>query len=90
MNIRLVMIAITAGSMAAVATAESGKDGQLAKAPTPAPQVPVVLASAADVRRAAPADADHVAQPVRRPAPRVTTCRCGDPQPEPDQQQPDE
>jgi len=90
MNIRLVMIAITAGSMAAVAAAQPGEDEQVAKAPKPAAQTPVVLASANDVRRPSPADANRPAAPPRRPAPRVTSCRCGDPQPEQDQQQPDE
>ena len=44
-------------------------------------------------RRPSPTDANRPTEPARRPAPRVTTCRCGDPQPEQDQQdqqQPDE
>jgi hypothetical protein len=40
----------------------------------------VVLASAETVRAPGPADPQASAAP-KRPAPRVTTCRCGDPLP---------
>jgi hypothetical protein len=89
MNIRVSMIAISAVSTAAIAAAQPAKDEQPSKAPKPASQV--VLASASDVRRASPAEAERPSQVARRAAPRVTTCRCGDPQPEQDEgQQPDE
>lgn len=89
MNIRVVIIAITVSSMAAAAAAQPGKDEPKDSKPA-AVHTPVILASASDVLRPSPTDASHPAKPPRRPAPRVTTCRCGDPQPEPDQQQPDE
>jgi hypothetical protein len=91
MNIRVPIIAIAAASTAAIAAAQPAKDGQPSEATKPAPQVPIVLASAGDARRPSPAGAEGSSQPARRPAPRVTTCRCGDPQPEQEQdQQPDE
>jgi hypothetical protein len=89
MNIRVVMIAISAASMAAAAAAQPGKDEPKNSKPAAA-QTPVILASASNVRRPSPTDANRPTEPARRPAPRVTTCRCGDPQPEQDQQQPDE
>ena len=89
MKIRVIMIAIAAASMAAAAAAQPGKDEPKNSKPAAA-QTPVILASANDVRHPSPTDASRPTEPVRRPAPRVTTCRCGDPQPEPGQQQPDE
>ena len=46
----------------------------------------VVLASADTVRASAPATAQPAPAPVKRFIPRVTTCRCGDPQPDADSQ----
>jgi hypothetical protein len=73
---------------AAAATAQPAKDDS--KAAIAAQQEPakVVLASADGVRPPAPT-AQRNPAPAKRPAPRVTTCRCGDPQPDQDQQ-PDE
>ena len=88
MRIRIAMIALAATSIGAVAVAQPDKDEQSAKAPKPAAAGPVVLASAINVRRPSPTDSERAAEPVRRPTPRVTTCRCGDPQPADDQ--PDE
>lgn len=88
MCVRMAMIAIAAASTSAVAVAQPGKDERPAKAPKPATAAPVVLASASDVRRPSPGDAERAVEPARRPAPRVTTCRCGDPQP--DDSQPDQ
>jgi len=86
MRIRIAMIALAAASVGAVAIAQPGKDEQSAKAPKPAAAAgPVVLASASNVRRPSPTDSERAAEPVRRPTPRVTTCRCGDPQPADDQ-----
>ena len=90
MKIRTALMAIGVAASAGPAGAQPGKDDRAAKAP-PVVSAPVVLASATDVPR--PAAADRAAQPVRRPAPRVTTCRCGDPQAsqdQPDDSQPDE
>jgi len=72
MRIRVSFIEIIAAVSAAAAAAQPDKDQQHPKAPQTA-TTPVVLASASDVRQPPTA-------PVRRPAPRVTTCRCGDPQ----------
>ena len=90
MRIRLAMIAIAAAATGSVAIAQPRKDEQPAKSPKPAVAAPVILASASDVGRAARAETERPAGPARRPAPRVTTCRCGDPQPDSNQQQPDE
>lgn len=82
MTIRTAMIAICAAAAAAAAVAQPGKDEQPGKAPKPAVTAPVVLASASDLRRPSPEEGQRPSESVRRPAPRVTTCRCGDPQPE--------
>jgi hypothetical protein len=88
MRILLAVIAI-AGAATAAAGAQPDKDGRDAKAPPPVVATsPVVLASASDVHEPPTSAADRSTQPVRRPAPRVTRCRCGDPQPaepQPDQ-----
>jgi hypothetical protein len=75
MSIRPTLIAVAAAASSAVAGAQPDKDQPQAQTPSAAPSAPVVLASASDVRREA---ATTPTQPVRRPAPRVTTCRCGD------------
>jgi hypothetical protein len=75
MSIRVALIAI-AGTAATIAGAQPDKDQPPPKG-SPATAAPVVLASASDGRNPS---ATAPAQPVRRPAPRVTTCRCGDPQ----------
>lgn len=75
MKIRAALIAIAIGASAAAAAAQPAKDDPQAKAPD-AVTPPVVLASASDVRQ----PARPSTQPVRRPIPRVTKCRCGDPQ----------
>jgi lipoprotein-anchoring transpeptidase ErfK/SrfK len=88
MSIRVAMIAIGAAASAAAAGAQPDKNRQPPKATKPAPAAPVVLASASEIHMTSPIDSNRSAEPVRRPAPRVTTCRCGDPQP--DDTQPDE
>jgi len=78
-------LGITIGSLlmaAGAACAEPAKD-HVAK-PGVGQQQPVVLASADRVRTPSVATPQPVSAPAKRPAPRVTTCRCGDPQPEPD------
>lgn len=81
------MLVILLGAASATAGAQTAKD----QAHTPAPQspapAPVVLASATDVKQPPAPSRDRSEQPMRRPAPRVTTCRCGDPQPA--EEQPD-
>ena|SRR6476469_8762050 len=65
--------------------AQPAKDDS--KAPVAAPQPPakVVLASTDDVRAPAPTG-QPIPVAVKRPKPRVTTCRCGDQQPDQVQQ----
>jgi len=88
MKIRFAIIAIGAAASAAIAAPEPNKNQQPGKPPKPSTATPVILASASEVHRPAAVDSDRSAEPVRRPAPRVTTCRCGDPQPV--ETQPDE
>jgi hypothetical protein len=82
MDIRVVMIAAAAAAAASAAGGDQpDKDERHANAPPPAAVAPVVLASANDVRQPSTKPAERSVEPARRPAPRVTTCRCGDPQP---------
>ena len=85
MSVRTVMFAIAAltASAAAAQPYSGNRPRQGDTSPTPAP---VVLASADARRPATPANAERPPEPARRPAPRVTSCRCGDPQPEQDPQ----
>ena len=89
MRIRHVLIATAALSSSVAAGAQPDKREPQGKPQSSVTTSPVVLASANDVRRPITPNSDNSSQPVRRPAPRVTTCRCGDPQPDQDQQQPD-
>jgi hypothetical protein len=61
------------------ASAEPSKHHAGKPATEQSPRPAVVLASADPVR--APAAPQPASAPVKRPTPRVTTCRCGDPQP---------
>ena len=88
MNARLALIAIVAAVLPAATAAQPAKDQHRARATQPAAAAPVVLASANDVRPPSATAAEGSPEPVRRPAPRVTTCRCGDPQPA--EEQPDQ
>jgi hypothetical protein len=88
MRIGMAIIAILATVSAADAIAQPDKSQQPTKAPKLASTAPVILASASDARRPSPANADRPSESTRRPAPRITTCRCGDPQP--GDSQPDE
>ena len=84
MTARFVLIAAAALVSTSAFAAEPVKPPvQPAAQPQPArPQV--VLASGEDVRAPSAADQQMPAVP-KRPRGRVTTCRCGDPQPEPEQ-----
>jgi hypothetical protein len=81
MNFRVVMVAIVTAAGAAAAVAQPDKDEQPVTPRTPAAPS-VVLASANEVRRPSPTNSEGPATTARRVTPRVTTCRCGDPQPE--------
>jgi hypothetical protein len=84
--IRALLIPSALVLMPGAASAQPAKDGE--KAPVPAQQVPakVVFASADEVHAPTPTGQPDTIR-VKRPAPRVTTCRCGDPQPDQDQQE---
>ena len=71
-------------TLASPAVAEPAK--RVAPKPTAEQMRPatVVLASADTVRTAPQASPQASAAPVKRVVPRVTTCRCGDPQPDPE------
>jgi hypothetical protein len=78
MSVRVILIAVAVAVSAAGAAAQPGKNQPQPKAASAKP-APVVLASAGDVRRPSATD-DGAVESAHRPAPRVTTCRCGDPQ----------
>lgn len=74
--------------IAALLTAAPPAFADPAKAPEPQKRpATVVLASADEVRAPAPAADQPAAQPAKRRFARVTSCRCGDPAPESEQQQ---
>jgi hypothetical protein len=85
MYARLILIAAMLTSTSAFAADPVKPDAEPTVQPKKA-TAPVVLASAGDVPAAATANQPAPVQPKRRG--RVTTCRCGDPQaqPEPEQQ----
>jgi hypothetical protein len=86
MHVRLMVIAATLAIGAVSAAAEPPKGQTPAAKPAKAP-VEVMLASADNVRLAPPTADQPNAVPVKRRAARVTSCRCGDPQPAEQQQQ---
>jgi hypothetical protein len=80
MHARFVLIAATLiGANAFAAEPHKAPDRSTAQPQTAAPAL--VLASAEAVRTPAPADQSAPAQAKRPRVGRVTTCRCGDPQP---------
>lgn len=82
-RVTLIAAATTIGSSA---FAEAPK-GEPIRAVQPQPaRTEVVLASADTVHAPAPEAAQSSPAPAKRRVARVTTCRCGDPQPEPDSQ----
>jgi hypothetical protein len=85
MNARLLVIAATL-AVGTAAAAEPAKPHAAAAAPASTRPVEVVLASADTVRPVQPGEGQSAA-PVKRRAARVTTCRCGDPQPDAQAQQ---
>lgn len=83
---RLSIIAAALALSAGVAVAASRQEPSDPKAPASAQPAPaqIVLASARDQPAAA---AQPGTVPAKRRIARVTTCRCGDPQPVEDQQE---
>jgi len=85
MYARFVLIAASTLLSASAFAAEPAKPAQQPPQPPQHAQAPVVLASAADVPATPPAATPAPIPPKKRIA-RVTTCRCGDPQAQPEQQ----
>jgi hypothetical protein len=73
--------------IAGTAAAEPPKGAPAKAAEAKPPAAEVVLASAETAHAAASQTAESNGAPVKRRVARVTTCRCGDPQVEPDSQE---
>ena len=88
MHARFVTVAVAALTLSTSTSAEPPKAPVPQATPTQAHPAPVVLASADRVGTPAPVtEAPGQAKPHR--AARITTCRCGgEPQPEPQDEQP--
>lgn len=85
MAARVVMIAAALSLSTSAFAADPAKpDPRDAQASAPAARE-LVLASA-DVKSPPPTGDSQLAAPVKRRTARVTTCRCGDPQPRNEQQ----
>ena len=80
MTARLMFIAATALSVSAAAVAGDPAKPDLRDVSAAQPQREIVLASVETKAPAVVAEAQAQA-PVKRRVARVTTCRCGDPQP---------
>jgi hypothetical protein len=74
-------------TIAAPAAAEPGKSASARPATAQQRPAEVVLASADHLQAPSPSSAQPTAAPAKRPIPRVTTCRCGDPQADSDAQE---
>jgi hypothetical protein len=87
MSARLMTIAVAALTLGTTALAEPARTEDHSNPPTNRPAA-IVLASAETAQASAPAADQPAAAPAKpRRAARVTTCRCGDPQAEPQDQQ---
>ena len=84
--VRLSMIALGAFAICGSAVAQPPKDAPAKPAQTQSRPTQIVLASAEQVREPSPEAVHASSAPARRARPRVTTCRCGDPQPDPENQ----
>ena len=83
MSIRLTLVvAYTAVAVSAAAVAQPSKNDSRPPAATRSPAAPVVLASASEAPAPSAADGQRPRDPAKRRIARVTTCRCGDPQPD--------
>jgi hypothetical protein len=83
LRVPLIAAAMAIGS-AAVAQAPRG--GTPSPVPLQSGRTDVVLASAEAIHAPAPESAQPSPAPTKRRIARVTTCRCGDPQPDPHSQ----
>jgi hypothetical protein len=86
MSARLMMIAAAVLTIGTSALAEPARTEDHANQPASRPAA-IVLASAEAAQAPAPAADQPTPPPAKRRAARVTTCRCGDPQPEAQDQQ---
>jgi hypothetical protein len=84
---RLSMIALGAFAICGAAVAEPPKAAPAKPAQTQARPTQIVLASAEQVRGTSPEIPQANSAPAKRRTPRVTTCRCGDPQANPENQE---
>ena len=84
--VRLSIIALGSFAICGGAVAEPPKAALAKPAQTQVRPSQIVLASAEKVRGTSPEAAQANSVPAKRRAPRVTTCRCGDPQPDPENQ----
>jgi hypothetical protein len=84
--VRLSMIALGTFGICGRALAEPPKAAPAKPAQTQARPGQIVLASAEQVRGTSPEAAQANSAPAKRRAARVTKCRCGDPQPDPENQ----
>ena len=83
MSIRLTLVVVyTAVAVSAAAVAQPSKNDSRPPATTRSPAAPVVLASASQAPAPSAADGQRPPDPAKRRIARVTTCRCGDPQPD--------
>jgi hypothetical protein len=79
---RLMVIAAVALTIGTSAVADPPKAPARDSVPPASTPAKVVLASAEEVQAPAPAADQQAPTAPKRRAARVTTCRCGDPQPE--------
>lgn len=86
MQARFLILTAATLSMGAAAIAEPAKAPAGAANQAPQPRVEVVLASADEAQPATPPSAQPITTPIKRRVARVTTCRCGDQQADPEQQ----
>jgi len=78
------LITAAAFSLAGAAVAEPAKNDSAPQPPQARPAV--VLASADQVQPPAPQSGQQATTPIKHRVSRVTSCRCGDPQADPEQQ----
>jgi hypothetical protein len=85
MHVRSAIFALTALALASIAAADPAK-APVGRSAQPTSHSPVVLASAERVVGSVP-PADVRSEQTKHPHARVTTCRCGDVQPQAEEQE---
>lgn len=86
MSARVMIVAAAALALSTGAFAADPAKPESRNAQAPAPAAKDLVLASADVKSPAPAGEPQLAAPVKRRTARVTTCRCGDPQPQDEQQ----